>query len=115
MRYSALAASNKGNHLNAVAFGKRVSWVQRLPNQLRVHFHRAGASFQSKGQQQLRDRGWAVQFFVLAVQFNAHRKKCKGGNPPTMPTWRKWRQSLGSYSAQVQICRCLLALLPVGG
>jgi hypothetical protein len=52
---------------------------------------------------------------VLAIQFNAHRKKCKGGNPPTMPTWRKWRQSLGSYSAQVRICTCLAALLPVGG
>ena len=115
MRYSALAASNKGNHLDAVAFGKRVSLVECFANQLCVHFHCAGCSLQAEGQQQLGDRGWAVQFFVLAIQFNAHRKKCKGGNPPTMPTWRKWRQSLGSYSAQVRICTCLAALLPVGG
>ena len=114
MRYRALAASNKGNHLYAVAFSKRVSLVECLTNEFCVHFHRAGCSLQSKGQQQLGDRGWAVKFLVLAVQLNAHRKKCKGGNPPTMPTWRNWRQTLGSYSAQVRICRFLPALLPIG-
>ena len=97
MRYSALAASNKGNHLYPVAFGKCVSVVECLTNEFCVHFHRAGCSLQSEGQQQLGDRGWAGKFFVLAVQLHAHRNKCKGGNPPTMPTWRKWRQSLGSY------------------